>query len=169
VRDTDQWWVNDTLRSLWGSVLVARHGELLDASVYPGFVAERQGQQLGLAVVLPRGAEYEVLSLSTTLPGRGVGRGLMQRCFDDAQARRCRRVWLTTTNDNLAAIAFYQQVGMNLCALHRDAVATARRLKPSIPCHAENGIPIRHALEFERILGTGASTSRRKPEGDAPV
>lgn len=90
----------------------------------------------------------------------------MQRCFDDAQARRCRRVWLTTTNDNLAAIAFYQQVGMDLCALHRDAVATARRLKPSIPSHAENGIPIRHELEFERILGTGASTSRRKPEGD---
>lgn len=31
------------------SVWVSRRGELLDASVYPGFVTERQGQQLGSA------------------------------------------------------------------------------------------------------------------------
>ena len=152
VQDPDQAWVITTLESVWGSAFVARRGELLDASSFGGFVADERGQRLGLAIVVPRGPEYEVLSLSTTTPGRGVGRALLERCFADAEARGCRRVWLTTTNDNLAAFAFYQRLGMDLCALHRNAVEDARRLKPSIPSHGTEGIPIKHELEFERLL-----------------
>jgi len=36
-----------------------------------------------------------------------VGRALLEHCFVDADARGCSRMWLTTTNDNLAAFAFY--------------------------------------------------------------
>jgi ribosomal protein S18 acetylase RimI-like enzyme len=152
VLDTDRAWVIATLESVWGSVFVARRGQLVDASSFGGFVAARLTQLLGLAIVVPRAAEYEVLSVSTTTPGRGVGRALLERCFADAEARGCRRVWLTTTNDNLAAFAFYQRLGMDLCALHRNAVEDARRLKPSIPTHGTDGIPIRHELEFEWLL-----------------
>ncbi len=43
----------------------------------------------------------------------------MECCFAEARATGCRRVWLVTTNNNIAAIAFYQRVGMDLRALHR--------------------------------------------------
>jgi GNAT superfamily N-acetyltransferase len=62
--------------------------------------SERLAQQVGLAVVVPRGSEYEVLSLWTSVRRRGVGRALLEHSFADA--RGCSRVWLTTTNDNLA-------------------------------------------------------------------
>ena len=119
-------WVTVTLQQTWGSVWVARKGELLDASAFPGHVAVSEDSRVGLAIVAVRGDQYEVLSLSTLTEGQGIGRALMQRCFEEARSMGCQRVWLTTTNNNVRAIDFYQRVGMNLCAFHRDGVAVSR-------------------------------------------
>ena len=73
----------------------------------------------------------------------------MRRCFEEARSAECERVWLTTTNDNITAYAFYQHVGMDLCALRRHGVVAARRLKPTIPLTGQAGLPIDHELEFE--------------------
>ncbi len=148
----DDDWVKTTLEQAWGSVLAARKGELLDASSFPGHVAVADGNRVGLAIIVVRGDEYEVLSLSSAVEGQGVGRALLRHCFEDARSRGCRRVWLTTTNNNVRAFAFYQRMGMNLCAFHRDAVLAARQLKPSIPLFDEDGVPLLHELEFELIL-----------------
>jgi ribosomal protein S18 acetylase RimI-like enzyme len=148
----DREWVMATHAAVWGSVMVARKGELLDSSTLPGYVAVRDGDRVGLALFRVRDDQYEVVSVWSRVEGQGVGRELMRRCFDDARARGCRRVWLTTTNNNVRAIAFYQRLGMDLCAFHRDAVATARRLKPSIPLRDEFGVAIDHELEFELLL-----------------
>ncbi|WP_187432537.1 GNAT family N-acetyltransferase [Agromyces mariniharenae] len=149
----DREWVDLTQAAMWGSSTVARKGELLDTTALPGFVAVRHGEPVGLALFCVRGDEYEVVSVSATVRREGVGRALMLRCFDDARKRGCRRVWLTTTNDNVGAIAFYQRLGMDLCAFSRNGVATARRLKPSIPLRDEFGVGIDHELEFELLLG----------------
>jgi hypothetical protein len=71
-----------------------------------------------------------------------------------AQARRrgCQRLWLVTTNDNLRALGFYQRRGFHPRALRAGAVAQARRLKPAIPEHSPDGIPIRDELELELEL-----------------
>jgi N-acetylglutamate synthase-like GNAT family acetyltransferase len=153
----DEAWVQSSLRLTWGSSLVARLGELIDASALPGVVAQFDGERVGLATVAFRGDECELVSLSTTVEGRGVGRALVQRCATDARAAGCRRLWLVTTNDNLRAYGFYQRLGMDLRALHRDAVTADRRLKPQIPLHGAFGIPIRHLLEFELLLEAAAN------------
>ena len=145
-------WARRVLVSTWGSVFAARKGELVDTSVLPGFVAALDAADVGLAIVAPRGPEYEVVSVSTSVEGRGVGRALLRRCVDDARETGCRRVWLTTTNDNVRAFAFYQRFGLDLCAFHRHGVDVSRQLKPSIPMFAASGVPIAHELEFELIL-----------------
>ncbi|MNV93512.1 hypothetical protein D3C71_1882140 [compost metagenome] len=61
-------------------------------------------------------------------------------------------MWLITSNDNTRAIRFYQKRGLDLKAVHRDAITEARKLKPSIPLIGMDGIPIRHELEFELTL-----------------
>ena len=78
----------------------------------------------------------------------------MERCVAEARAAGCRRVWLVTTNNNVAAIAFYQRLGMDLRALHRHAVRVSRELKPTIPERDAAGIRIDHELEFELLLDT---------------
>ena len=148
----DRDWVAETLRTEWTSTAAARLGELVEAAGLPGYVATLDGRRVGLALVAVRDREYEVVAISTTEPRRGVGRALMQRCFAEARARRCRRVWLVTTINNIAAIAFYQRVGMDLRALHWQAVRASRELKPTIPNRDAAGIPIAHELEFELLL-----------------
>jgi len=60
--------------------------------------------------------------------------------------------WAPTTNNNIAAIAFYQRLGMDLRALHRHAFLASRELKPTIPVRDAAGVPICHELEFELLL-----------------
>lgn len=69
-----------------------------------------------------------------------------------ARARGTRRLWLITTNDNAPAVAFYRAVGWRQCAVHRDAIEEARRLKPEIPRTGHAGKPIRDEIEFERLI-----------------
>ena len=140
------------LTTAWGSVLVARKGELLDLTAFPGFVAALDGADVGLAVLAERGADYEVVSLSTTVEGKGVGRALLTRCVADARSRGCGRLWLTTTNNNVRAIDFYQRFGLDLCAFYRNGAEASRRVKPSIPLRDERGVPVAHELEFELAL-----------------
>ena len=85
----DEAWVQSSLRLTWGSSLVARLGELIDASALPGVVAEFDGERVGLATVAFRGNECKLVSLSTMVEGRGVGRALVQRCATDARAAGC--------------------------------------------------------------------------------
>ena len=136
----------------WTSTSVARLGELVEAADLPGYVATLAGRRVGLVVVDVRHREYEVVAISTSEHRRGVGRTLMERCFAEARATRCHRVWLVTTNNNIAAIEFYQRVGMDLRALHRYALRVSRKLKPTIPERDAAGVRIDHELEFELLL-----------------
>ncbi|GAB3448428.1 GNAT family N-acetyltransferase [Phycicoccus ginsengisoli] len=147
-------WVAEVLLKEWTSTSVARRGQLIEAPGLPGYLATLGGQRIGLVLVDVKGREFEVVAIGTTRPRRGVGRALMERCFAEARATGCRRVWLVTTNNNIAAIAFYQRMGMDLLALHRNAVRVSRELKPSIPVRDDTGVRIDHELEFELLLET---------------
>jgi ribosomal protein S18 acetylase RimI-like enzyme len=145
----DRDWVADTLVREWTSTSVARLGELVEAADLPGHLATLAGRRVGLVLVDVKHRECEVVAISTSDHRRGVGRALMECCFAEARATGCRRVWLVTTNNNIAAIAFYQRVGMDLRALHRHAVRVSRELKPTIPERDAAGVRIDHELEFE--------------------
>jgi ribosomal protein S18 acetylase RimI-like enzyme len=148
----DRRWVRTSLVRDWSSTTVARRGELVDAAGLPGYVAELGGRRAGLALVDVRGEELEVVAISATRRRSGVGRALLERCLAEARERRCRRLWLVTTNDNVGALAFYQRCGLDLRALHRNAVQAARVLKPSIPLRGVAGVPVDHELELELVL-----------------
>jgi hypothetical protein len=55
---------------------------------------------------------------------------------------------VTTTNDNLAALRFYQRAGFRFAELRPGAVSEARSLKPSIPETGNDGIPIRDEIDL---------------------
>lgn len=148
----DDGWVRHVLVAAWGAVEVARLGELVDASALPGLVAEQDGERLGLALVADRDGDCEVVSLTVERPGGGVGTALLRACIADARARGCRRLWLTTTNDNTRALRLYQRCGLHLRTLHHGGVAASRRVKPGIPSHGADGIPLEHELELELRL-----------------
>lgn len=155
----DRPWKIATLQAGWGSSTVARLGEALDAADLPGFVAERRGDRAGLVTYAERADGIEVVTLQSLVEGEGIGRALMDRMRMLAIESGAARLWLTTTNDNLRAFAFYQRWGMDLVRLIHDGVTVSRRVKPSIPTVGHDGIALRHELEFElRIEGMIATS-----------
>jgi ribosomal protein S18 acetylase RimI-like enzyme len=148
-RRADAAWEQGSLTRAWGSTSVARGGELLDAMAFDGFVAIEAGEPIGLLTYADRAGDIEVVTLHTEQQGRGAGRALMDAAWAHVRSTGARRLWLSTTNDNLRAIGFYQRWGMDLVELRRDGVTASRAVKASIP-HVANGIPLRHELVFER-------------------
>jgi ribosomal protein S18 acetylase RimI-like enzyme len=152
VEESERAWLAERLVAGWGAVLIARKGELRDASVLPALVAERDGEPLGLLTYEVVGDELEVMSIESWDEGSGVGSALLAAALDAGRVAGCRRVWLITTNDNLRALRFYQRRGMRLVALYPGVVAAARARKPSIPLVGQDGISVTDELELETLL-----------------
>jgi GNAT superfamily N-acetyltransferase len=144
--------VAELLRGSWGSTTVISRARAHDAAGLPALLAVEGEDLVGLATFNLEGEECELVSLDAFRRRSGIGSALLARMVQEARARRCRRLWLITTNDNIDAIRFYQRRGMRLVAVHRGAVDEARMLKPSIPEVGEYGIAIHDELEFELLL-----------------
>lgn len=148
-------WVRAELARNWGGTQISSLGVWHDADRLPGFIAfdGRREERIGLLTHTPltTDAEHgcEVITLSTNVEDRGVGTQLLAAAVEAARRAGCRRIFLTTTNDNLRAIGFYQRRGWSLVAVHRGAMDRARESKPSIPLTGMNGIPLRDEIELE--------------------
>jgi ribosomal protein S18 acetylase RimI-like enzyme len=120
----------------------------------PGFVARWGKSDVGLVTYLIDGKECEIVTINAFAEGEGLGVGtaLIEAVRESAAEAGCARLWLITTNDNTEAIRFYQRRGFALAAVHRNAVAASRRLKPEIPLIGLHDIPIRDEIELEIAL-----------------
>ncbi|MEF3302977.1 GNAT family N-acetyltransferase [Paenibacillus sp. GYB003] len=136
----------------WGSPVLVSRGRVHRADRLDGFVCRRENELVGLVTYDIRLGHCEIVSLDSWLERQGVGGALVEAVVREARRQGCRRVWLITTNDNTAAMRFYQKRGFRMCALHTGAVAAARKLKPQIPLVGYDGIPIDHEIEFEIVL-----------------
>ena len=113
------------------------------------------GPNLGAAAV--SFAEWpiaELVAIEAFARGRGIGSALMAGVIDACQG--CRTLRLSTTNDNLSAIRFYERRGFRLMAVRPGAVMATRERKPSIPLIGENGVEIRDEIDLELTLSAQA-------------
>ncbi|MBN2388945.1 MAG: GNAT family N-acetyltransferase [Anaerolineales bacterium] len=136
----------------WGSAIVVARGEVLRPAELPGFLAESEGEPIGLLTYVVRAQSCEIVTLDSWREGSGIGSALVQAAKQAAIQAGCRRLWLVTTNNNTSALHFYQKRGFVLCALRVEAIAASRRLKPEIPLTDAEGIPIRDEIELEMLL-----------------
>jgi ribosomal protein S18 acetylase RimI-like enzyme len=153
--DEHRHWVRDLLMERWGSTQMVARGELFDVSILPGFAAFDAYRPIGLLTYRIIGGACEVTSLDSLEEGKGVGADLIAAVKEAAEAAGCRRVWLTTTNDNTPALRFYQKRGFHLVAVYPNALEQSRRLKPQIPLIGLDGIPLRDEIELELPLLPG--------------
>lgn len=132
----------------WGSPLIASGGRLIDAAALPAIATDPIGQ--GLATFDPDTGD--IISLDAVAPHQGLGTALVEAVASELRAAGHTAMRVTTTNDNLDALRFYQRRGFHLVAIRKDAVAAARRLKPTIPLVGSYGIPIRDEIDLARSL-----------------
>ena len=153
--NADREWMRAFLAERWGDTRIVSRGRVHEASALPALIAERAGERCGLATYLIENSECELITLDATLERAGVGSALLAAVESTARAAGCRRVVLITSNDNLAALRFYQIRGYRFVAVHTDAITRARSVKPTIPISGRDGIPICDEIELERPLDSG--------------
>ena len=152
VTDDQRGWVLEVVRG-WGADFVVTRGRKVYPADIPGFFAEDgRGNKVGLATIEITGDQCELVTLDAMRKFRGIGTALVERVCEAARKAGCNRLWLITTNDNLDAIRFYQRRGFTIAAVHVNALAESRKLKPSIPEIGQHGIPLRDEIEFEMWL-----------------
>lgn len=137
----------------WGSPVIYSRDKRYDADRLPGFVALRAGEPVGHVTYAIAGDECEVVTLSATIESAGIGTALLAAAAEQARASGCRRAFLTTSNDNLRALAFYQKRGWRLVAVLRGAVDRCRERQKDVPLIGLNGIPLHDEIELELPLG----------------
>lgn len=136
----------------WGAEQMVVHGESFCLPDFPGLMVRENGQITAL-LIYRRGVHmWEILSLDSLRPNRGAATSLILALEQKARASGCDTLTVTTTNDNLHALRFYQKRGFDLMALHRFAVDEARKQKPQIPLSGMDGIPIHHEIELVKSL-----------------
>ena len=136
----------------WDAEFVVAHETVFHPENVSGFLALDGNEWIGLVTYTFSDTDCEIVSIDALRENEGIGTTLIEKVIEEAKANQCRRVHLTTTNDNLRALGFYQKRGFQLCALRVNAMEATRKLKPEIPAIGENGIPLRDEIELEMLL-----------------
>jgi ribosomal protein S18 acetylase RimI-like enzyme len=137
---------------LWGSEIVAVHGASLRPAELGGFIAERSRRVAGLLTYQVVGNSLEIVTLNAIDRRAGIGTMLIEAAVGQARLCGCREIQLTTTNDNIDALRFYQRRGFRLTELRPGAVDQSRRRKPEIPRVGDYGIPLRDEIDLTRQI-----------------
>jgi GNAT superfamily N-acetyltransferase len=150
---TDENWIESVLNERWGANgtgTIVVHNEVFDARILPALIA---GERDGLAIYnlgsVNNVVSAELISLDAITPNQGVGTTLIEGLINKLKEQRVELLRVTTTNDNLDALRFYQRRGFRIVDVRPGAVDEARKTKPTIPAIGEYGIPIRDEIELE--------------------
>src|SRR5262249_5732448 len=147
MEDPDRPWLDALLREYWGGEPMIVRGVEHRLLERPALIA---GDCEGVAVYEP-GAEYrvpELLLLHALRQGGGIGTALIGSVIAVLRDAGHDRLLVTTTNDNLAALGFYQRRGFRLHAIRCGAVDEARLRKPTIPIVGFNGIELHDEIDL---------------------
>lgn len=148
-------WLQQHLLQEWGGEPAITCTGRYSPTQLPGFVAvlaDNGHQIVGEVTYRMEDHVCEIITLSSLRERAGIGSALFSEVEKTARTEGCRTMQLTTTTDNLRALAFYQKRGMRIVQVFPDALDEVRRVKPHIGKIGMNGIPLQDALLLEKRL-----------------
>lgn len=144
--------INEFIVSHWLSTDMVVRGKVVDMTKIDGFVIYDKQLIVGLITYRIKNEECEIMSVDSLKKNQGIGTALVNKVIEEAVKKKCKKVKLITTNDNINAMLFYQKRGFDMVNIYRNALDVSRKLKPSIPLLGDFNIPLKHEIEFEMDL-----------------
>lgn len=144
--------VLNIIKEFWGDHTVVSQGKIFYPAKLEGLKAVNQDSIVGILHFQVQDKQCEILTLASLTEGQGVATALLTQVEVIARNRSCEKLTLTTTNDNLHALGFYQRRGFYMKNLFPGQMKVSRKLKPAIPEIGEHGIPIRDEIRLEKKL-----------------
>jgi N-acetylglutamate synthase-like GNAT family acetyltransferase len=148
--DTDKAWVLERTELLFSGTFLVSRDTVHDPTKLPGFIADQDGERIGMATYHVQGDQCEVVSIDALCQYIGVGTALLEAVETAAREAGCRSIWVITTNDNLDALRFFQRRGFVISDFRIASMDNIRQLKPGIPASGCYGIPIRDEIELSK-------------------
>jgi ribosomal protein S18 acetylase RimI-like enzyme len=148
----DRAWVAALLKEWWAGPEIVTHGKRHYADKLAGFIAVQQKQRAGLITYNIAGKSCEIVTMNSLVEKIGIGSALINAVRKIALAAGCNKVWLITTNDNTAALRFWQKRGFHITIVRTNTMEEYRKIKPEIPLTGNDGIEIRDEIELEITL-----------------
>ncbi|OGO38452.1 MAG: hypothetical protein A2147_10315 [Chloroflexi bacterium RBG_16_57_8] len=145
-------WIRDFWVGHWSGDFIVTRGRIHRWDEVGGFIAEMDGENVGLITYKIDAGELEVTSINSLVEKKGVGTALVDEVVNLARTKSLGRVMAITTNDDLDALKFWQKRGFKLVNIYPNAMEATRKLKPKLPLIGENGIPLRDEIELEMML-----------------
>ena len=86
-------------------------GKEIDMTKVEGFYFSEEKNIVGLITYIVYNDILEITSLDSLQEKQGIGSKLVEAVIYEAKERKCQKIVLITTNDNINAIKFYQKRG----------------------------------------------------------
>jgi len=144
--------VSQLMEDHWGGEPLVVRAENFYPSKLEGILALSEDKIIGFLFFDIQDQTCEIIVIDVFDKFKGVGTTLINKLKIIAKDKDCNRIYLTTHNDNLDALRFYQRREFHICAIHIDSVKEGRKMKPEIPMTGDYDIPIRDEIDLELLL-----------------
>jgi GNAT superfamily N-acetyltransferase len=149
-RDGERAVVRALFQRDFGRTKLVAFGEVMDVDEMPALVATMHEDVSGALAYRLRGDGLHIVALATDALWQrsGVGGHLVAEAELFARRLTLARILVTTTNDNLPALYFYQRRGYRLTSLRPGSVV--EHTGQAVPGFA--GIAVRDEVHLEKLL-----------------
>ena len=148
----DTQWLEEMMNRDWGGLPLIIRGKKYYPPSLEGIIAENENGIAGFLFYEVRDQDCEIIVFEIFDKFKGTGTRILDKLKEIAINKKCRRLYLMTTNDNLDALRFYQKRGFHICGIHLDSVKFSRKLKPTIEMTGDHGIPVRDEIDLEFLF-----------------
>jgi ribosomal protein S18 acetylase RimI-like enzyme len=142
--------IRGLVRRFWGEEEQLTLDRKFVVAELPAYVAKVDNGIIGFVSIAETGDAVIVVALGV-LPQyqrSGVGSRLIEKVESEARRLRKRKVLVSTSNDDLPALAFYQSLGFQIYEVKPDVVAQ----KHGVVLRGIGGLPVRDELRLQKIL-----------------
>lgn len=148
----DNSWLEELMIKDWGGLPLVIRGKKYYPSQLDGIIAENENVIAGFLFYEIRNQDCEIIVFEVFDKFKGTGTILLDKLKDIARHKKCSRIYLMTTNDNLDALRFYQKRNFHICGIHIDSVRISRKIKPTIGMTGDYEIPVRDEIDLEFLI-----------------
>ncbi len=143
--------IRELVQQFWGEQEQVTFDRKLTIAELPAFVAKIRDKVIGFAAFTETDDSIIIAALGI-LPryqGSGLGRKLVAKVEETAKKMGKRNLLVSTSNDDLPALAFYQTIGFQIVEVKPNVIAE----KHGQVLKGIGGLPIRDELRLQKLLG----------------
>lgn len=142
--------VREFVKNFWGEEEQLTFDKVFNVPELGGFAAKLHNKMLGFVTTAEAGDADIVVALGV-LPryqGSGIGRDLINHVQEEAKKRSKKMLLVSTSNDDLPALAFYQMLGFQIFEVKPNAIAE----KHGRILRGVGNLPIRDELRLKKKI-----------------